>query len=100
MQTLSSASRTCMASASAVECTATVAMPSSLQARSTRRAISPRLAMRILSNIRSPSSFDDQEGLTVFDGLLVLDQKRHHRPRAWRDDVVEGLHGLDDQHAV
>ena len=40
-----------MASASAVECTATVAMPSSLQARSIRSAISPRLAIRILSNI-------------------------------------------------
>src|SRR4051812_16806327 len=51
MHTLSSASRTCMASASAVECTATVGMPSSLHARSTRRAISPRLAIRILSNI-------------------------------------------------
>src|SRR6476646_571797 len=51
MQTLSSAKRTCMASVSAVECTATVGMPSSLQARSTRNAISPRLAMRILSNI-------------------------------------------------
>jgi hypothetical protein len=38
--------RTCMASWSAVECTATVLMPSSLQARSTRSAISPRLAMR------------------------------------------------------
>ena len=51
MQTLSSASRTCMASASAVECTTTVSMPSSLQARSTRRAISPRLAIRIFWNI-------------------------------------------------
>src|ERR1043165_4144183 len=51
MHTLSSASRTCIASASAVECTATVAMPSSLQARRTRSAISPRLAIRILSNI-------------------------------------------------
>src|SRR5262249_51039889 len=51
MHTLSSASRTCMASASAVECTATAGMPSSLHARSTRSAISPRLAMRILSNI-------------------------------------------------
>ncbi len=30
---------------------ATVEMPSSLQARNTRSAISPRLAMRILSNI-------------------------------------------------
>ena len=39
MQTLSSASRTCMASASAVECTATVGMPSSLHARKTRSAI-------------------------------------------------------------
>src|SRR5262245_63018532 len=51
MHTLSSASRTCMASPSAVECTATVWMPSSWQARSTRSAISPRLAIRILSNI-------------------------------------------------
>src|SRR5690348_17605302 len=40
-----------MASASAVECTATVGMPSSLQARSTRSAISPRLAIRIFSNM-------------------------------------------------
>src|SRR5450756_705152 len=55
MQTLSSASRTCMASASAVECTATVAMPSSLHARRTRNAISPRLAIRILSNIVVPA---------------------------------------------
>src|SRR6185437_1333100 len=55
MHTLSSAKRTCMASASAVECTATVGMPSSLQARSTRMAISPRLAIRILSNIGSDS---------------------------------------------
>ena len=37
MHTLSSASRTCMASSSAVECTATEGMPSSLQARSTRK---------------------------------------------------------------
>ena len=53
MQTLSSASRTCMASASAVECTATVAMPSSRHARWMRSAISPRLAIRILSNMGS-----------------------------------------------
>ena len=51
MHTLSSASRTCIALASAVEWTATVEMPSSRQARSTRRAISPRLAIKILSNI-------------------------------------------------
>ncbi len=54
MQTLSSASRTCIASASASECTATVAMPISLHARMTRSAISPRLAIRIFSNIAAP----------------------------------------------
>src|SRR5262245_19380687 len=89
MHTLSSARRTCMASASAVECTATVAMPSSLQARSTRRAISPRLAIRILSNIASllgartargprPAqtflSFDDHQRLAELDRTAVLDQ--------------------------
>ena len=51
-QTLSSASLTCIASLSAVEWIATVAMPISLQARMMRSAISPRLAMRIFSNIR------------------------------------------------
>ena len=51
MHTLSSASRTCMASASAVECTATVGIPISLQARRTLSAISPRLAISTLSNI-------------------------------------------------
>ena len=40
--------------ASGSECTATVAMPISLQARWMRSAISPRLAMRILSNTRRP----------------------------------------------
>ena len=47
MRTASSASRTCSASASASEYTATVAMPSRLQVRMTRQAISPRLATRI-----------------------------------------------------
>jgi hypothetical protein len=40
-----------MASASAVECTATVAMPISLQARWILSAISPRLAISTFSNI-------------------------------------------------
>ncbi len=50
MQTLSSASRTCMASLSAVEWMATVWMPISRQARWIRSAISPRFAMSTLSN--------------------------------------------------
>src|SRR6478609_10889928 len=96
MQTLSSDRRTCMASASAVECTATVAMPSSLQARRMRRAISPRLAMRILSNmvpqgewgiangewagvtirysLFATPSLNNHQRLAVLDRLTVLDQ--------------------------
>ena len=46
MQIASSANRTCSAWASAVEYTATVLSPISRQARMTRRAISPRFAMR------------------------------------------------------
>ncbi len=51
MQTLASARRTCIALASAVEWTATVSMPISRQARMIRSAISPRLAIRIFSNM-------------------------------------------------
>src|ERR671933_2219324 len=94
MHTLSSASRTCMASPSAVECTATVWMPSSLQARSTRKAISPRLAIRIFSNI---GSLDDDERLAVFDRLAVLEQDRRNGAGARSRNGVHRLHGLDDE---
>jgi hypothetical protein len=47
MHTDSSASLTYFASVSASECTTTVWMPSSRQARWMRSAISPRLAIRI-----------------------------------------------------
>ena len=67
---------TCMASASAVEWTTTVWMPSSLAARSTRRAISPRLAIRIFWNISAsdPALLDDDQRLAVFDGLTILER--------------------------
>src|SRR5438270_8973949 len=120
MQTLSSASRTCMASASAVECTATVEMPSSLHARSTRSAISPRLAMRILSNMffqaassewrianrktlsspfatRHSPLLNDHERFAEFDRLAVFDENLRHRTRARRRDLVHRLHRFDDQ---
>src|ERR1700744_580448 len=97
MQTLSSARRTCIADSSAVECTATVAMPSSLQARSTRSAISPRLAIRILSNIASVAAlFDDDQRLAKLYRLAVLDENLGHRAGARRRDLIHGLHGLDD----
>src|SRR5690606_15231446 len=51
MHTDSSAMATCLRLRSTVECTATVRMPMAWQARSTRSAISPRLAMTTLSSI-------------------------------------------------
>src|SRR6202043_3503515 len=96
MQTLSSARRTWMASSSAVEWTATVGMPSSLQARSTRSAISPRLAIRILSNIEEPL-LDDHQRLAILDRLTVFDQNLQHLPRARRWDLIHRLHRFDDE---
>src|SRR5580658_4430348 len=95
MQTLSSARRTCMASSSAVECTATVRMPSSLQARSTRSAISPRLAMRILSNIEP--LLDDHQRLAILDRLAVADQNLNYSARTRRRDLIHRLHRFDDE---
>src|SRR6476660_6007339 len=126
MQTLSSASRTCMAEASAVECTATVRMPISWQARWMRSAISPRLAIRTLPNImacspcgrapaasraarlpyrtraafRAPCSFDDHQRLAIFHGRAGLDQDAGHGAGARRLDLVEGLHRLDQQQGL
>src|SRR3954470_8427142 len=53
MRYASSQDATCSAFASASEYTATVRMPRRFAVRATRTAISPRLAMRILSNIQA-----------------------------------------------
>src|SRR5579871_4657066 len=109
MHTLSSASRTCMASASAVECTATVGIPSSLQVRSTRSAISPRLAMRILSNMSDVGCLSsdgprhllyDHQRLPELDGLAVLDQDLNDGSGAGGGDLIHGFHRLDDEKGV
>src|SRR5262245_66598093 len=57
MQTSSSAKRTCSDSRSASLYTATVEIPSSRHARITRRAISPRFAIKTFLNIRSAAGF-------------------------------------------
>src|SRR5262249_32899909 len=93
---------TCMASASAVECTATVAIPISLQARRTRSAISPRLAINTLSNIgarglRENSLLDYDQRLHELDRLAVGDQDTRDHSGLRGRNVVHGLHGLDDQ---
>src|SRR5688572_21732910 len=98
MHTDSSARRTYIASLSAVEWTATVSMPISLQARWTRSAISPRLAIRIFSNIGAILiSVDDQQNLAELDRLGVADDDLRHGTGLGRLDRVEGLHRLDDQ---
>src|ERR1700746_3506912 len=76
MHTDSSASITYFASASASEWIATVLMPISRHARWMRRAISPRFAMRIFSNIGAGAGgsplLDQEERLAVLDRLAVL----------------------------
>src|SRR3954463_13722056 len=99
MQTDSSAKRTCSASASAVECTATVAMPSSRHARMTRSAISPRLAIRIFLNTAAPlrpasGRPDAEERLAELHRLAVLRQDLDDPPRLVGLDLVHQLHRL------
>src|ERR1700676_2665346 len=95
MHTVSSARSTCLVLKSAVECTATVLIPSSRQARRMRSAISPRLAMTTFSIIWSPL-FDDEQRLAELDRLPVLGEYRGDASRLVRFDLVHHLHGLDD----
>src|SRR5918998_3318765 len=94
MHTDSSAKRTCSAFASTVECTATVAMPSSRQARMTRRAISPRLAMRTFLN--TLGRLDAEQRLPELHGLAVLHQHLGDPSGHLGLDLVHELHGLHD----
>ena len=106
MHTASSAKRTWRLSASAVEYTATVLMPISLQVRITRRAISPRLAIRIFLNMVRidaglPSGrFHEEERLVVFDRTVVVDQNLHDPSGDFTLDFIEQLHGLDHTNGV
>src|SRR5258706_1473803 len=98
MQTDSSASFTYFASVSASECTTTVRIPISRQARWMRSAISPRFAIRIFSNMEGPAAglSENEQRLTVLDRLSVLDQDRLDRTRSVGVDLVHQLHRLDD----
>src|SRR6056297_3750510 len=98
MQTLSSAMRTCIASESAVECTATVPMPISRAARMTRSAISPRLAIRIFSNMRA--LLDDHQRRAEFHRCPVFDEHPLDDTAGPRVDVVHRLHRLDDEQGL
>src|SRR3954452_1160979 len=95
MQTDSSASFTYFASVSASECTTTVRMPISRQARWMRSAISPRLAIRTFSNIER--LLDDHEDFAELDRLAVGDQDVLHGAGDRRLDRVHHLHRFDDE---
>src|SRR5579859_5643679 len=99
MQTLSSASRTFIALASAVECTATVLIPISWQARWMRNAISPRLAISTFSNISGSDrrSLDQHQRGAVLDRRAILDKNLRDPTAARRADLVHHLHGFDDE---
>src|SRR5919106_4874064 len=97
MQTARSASRTCIASRSAVEYTATASIPSSCSARTTRTATSPRFATRTLLNKRTAGErLDREQQLPELDGLGVLDVDRAHDAFRLRLDLVHQLHRLED----
>src|SRR5690554_1126366 len=101
MQTVSSAIARCMSSRSAVECTATVFNPSSLQVRMMRSAISPRLAMSTFCIAASGSgSGDAEQGLIEFDRLAVVDQDSLDDTALVGFDVVHHLHGFNDAQHV
>src|SRR5690242_10860028 len=73
MQIASSARPTCLRLRSAVECTATVLMPRLWHARSTRSAISPRLAMTTFSSMGSSEGAGNAESGTR-DGKGAMPQ--------------------------
>ena len=81
-----------MAVASAVECTATVEIPNSRQARWMRSAISPRLAIRIL---RNKGSVHDHQDFAELDRRTVLHQDAADGAGLRGFDLIEGFHCLD-----
>ncbi len=107
MQTLSSASRTCFKLLSADECTATVLIPSSRQARCIRRAISPRFAMTIFSSMKVASSFSGGGGSTNHEQNLA---KLYRFAIFYFNggdfsggvgfDLIHHFHGLDDAQRI
>src|SRR3954466_8394513 len=101
MHTVSSARRTCIASESAVECTATVLMPISWHARWMRSAISPRLAISSFWIFTGSAALaDDHERLIELDRLAVRNEDLLDHSAGGRGDRVHHLHRFDDQQSV
>src|SRR5882762_3088946 len=97
MHTVSSARRTCIASASAVEWTATVLIPISWHARWMRSAISPRLAISSFSIFMGKAALaDDDQWLIELDRLAVANEDLLDDAARGRGDRVHHLHRLND----
>src|SRR5947207_15452790 len=98
MQIASSAIWTCMEFASASEYTATVRIFSSLHARIMRTAISPRLATRILSNMRGQGLRGPnlEKRLPKLDWLGVFYHHLRNHPFNFGLNLVHHFHRFDD----
>src|SRR3954452_24748331 len=106
MQTARSASRAASPSRSTVETTTTVSMPRARQARTTRTAISPRLATSTRRMVvRTGASTvgvsltgpDPEQHLLVLDHLGVAGADLHDLSGHRCDHRVHQLHDLDDR---
>src|SRR5258706_13890294 len=95
MHSASSAKRTCRASRSASEYTATVAIPIARAVRMMRQAISPRLAIRIFLNI---GAFDrlERDVAVLAPGIFEMLVAQHGQAAAnalarfvRHDDIVD-----------
>src|SRR5688572_26238442 len=75
--------------------TATVSMPNSRHARMIRRAISPRLAIRMRLNIGLLARIDLEEGRVERHGVLVRDEHGHNLAAHLGRNRVIRLHRLD-----
>src|SRR5690242_673475 len=96
--TASSASLTNAAFASASLCTATVDTPRSRHARTTRSAISPRLATRTFLN--TPDLFDVDDRVLRRHDRSLADEDVGHLAGTRRRDVVLHLHRLEHRDGV
>src|SRR5579862_9914007 len=98
MQTARSAWVTQRPSRSAVEYTATASIPRSWQARTSRTAQSPRLAIRTRFSTdgeRRSRRLQLEQRLAELDGSGVLDQDPADRAGLGRLEFVEQLHRLE-----
>src|SRR5690606_16846998 len=108
MHTASSANRTWRLSLSAVEYTATVLIPISLQVRMILKAISPLLAISILLNtvkwigefIKLSCWIYQKQGLVIFYRRGVFNQNFDNFSGDFRFDFIEKFHGLNDTHCL